>query len=82
MNNFYAQHQNMMSLLVRSSNAPGSDIKCLSLQYTTYTHANTHYVTMHIQYRRENATSAVYMHISDLHMGLDENMHVARGDGS
>ncbi len=40
-NHFYAQHQNMMPLLVRSSNAPDSDIKCLSLQYTTYTHTHT-----------------------------------------
>ncbi len=41
MNNFYAQHQNMMSLLVRSSNAPDSNIKCLALQYTTHTHTHT-----------------------------------------
>lgn len=59
---------------------------CLTAIHHIHTHAHihthTHYVTMHIQYRRENGTSAVWMHISDLHMGLDEKMHVARGDSS
>ncbi len=87
MNNFYAQHQNMMSLLVRSSNAPDSNIKCLTLQYTTHTHTHTHIHTRtHTMspciYSTEGKMQQALYTCTLLHVGLDENMHVARGDSS